>query len=108
MYLSCNSIIPGRSSRTEKYLGACASGKWVLNKSYMEACRAKGSFVEVHVSQIKPDITGCVCVCEGIHVGIQTADATFLIIDRLIPYSMYQWIQHGNKIYGALEAIYSD
>ena len=52
VYLSCNSIIPGRSSRTEKYLGACASGKWVLNKSYMEACRAKGSFVEVLVSQI--------------------------------------------------------
>ena len=34
-------------SRTEKFLGACAAGKWVLHKSYMEACRAEHRFVEV-------------------------------------------------------------
>ena len=39
--------ILGKASRTEKYLGACACGKWVLRKSYMEACRAAGRFVEV-------------------------------------------------------------
>ena len=42
-------FVLGRSSRTEKYLAACASGKWVLNKSYMEACRGNGNFVEVHL-----------------------------------------------------------
>ena len=29
----------GKASRTEKYLGACAAGKWVLHKSYLEECR---------------------------------------------------------------------
>ena len=33
-------ILPlGKASRTEKYLGACAAGKWVLHKSYLEECR---------------------------------------------------------------------
>ena len=36
----------GKASRTEKYLGACAAGKWVLHKSYLEECRASHSFVK--------------------------------------------------------------
>ncbi len=36
---------PGKVSRTEKYLGACAAGKWVLHKSYLEACRSAKQFV---------------------------------------------------------------
>ena len=35
----------GKASRTEKYLGACAAGKWVLRKSYLEACRSARRFV---------------------------------------------------------------
>lgn len=42
----CTHLVVGRSSRTEKYLAACASGKWVLGRTYMEACRAKNEFVE--------------------------------------------------------------
>ena len=38
---------PGKASRTEKYLGACAAGKWVLHRSYLEACRAAHRFIEV-------------------------------------------------------------
>ena len=38
-------LTAGRASRTEKFLGACAAGKWVLHKSYLEACRAAGQFV---------------------------------------------------------------
>ena len=33
------SVASGKASRTEKYLGACAAGKWVLHKSYLEECR---------------------------------------------------------------------
>ena len=36
----------GRASRTEKYLGACAAGKWVLHKSFLEESRACGAFVK--------------------------------------------------------------
>ena len=39
--------VAGRVSRTEKFLGACAGGKWVLHKSYLEACRVERRFVEV-------------------------------------------------------------
>lgn len=35
----------GRASRTEKYLGACAAGKWVLRKTYLEECRSAHRFV---------------------------------------------------------------
>ena len=38
-------IIAGKASRTEKYLGACAAGKWVLHKAYLEECRAAKHFV---------------------------------------------------------------
>lgn len=43
----CTHLVVGKSSRTEKYLAACASGKWILGKTYMEACRAEKMFVEV-------------------------------------------------------------
>lgn len=35
----------GRASRTEKFLGACAAGKWVLRKTYLEECRSAQHFV---------------------------------------------------------------
>ena len=44
MFSPC--IHTGKASRTEKYLGACAAGKWVLHKSYLEECRASHSFVK--------------------------------------------------------------
>ena len=46
--IDCISVVSpsGKASRTEKYLGACAAGKWVLHKSYLEACRAASRFVE--------------------------------------------------------------
>ena len=44
--------IAGKASRTEKFLGACAAGKWVLHKSYMEACRAERRFIEVRCSHV--------------------------------------------------------
>ncbi|CAI8009256.1 DNA topoisomerase 2-binding protein 1-A [Geodia barretti] len=43
---ACTHLIIGKASRTEKFLGACAAGKWVLHKSYMEACRAERRFIE--------------------------------------------------------------
>ena len=45
----CECVRAGRASRTEKFLGACAAGKWVLHKSYLEACRAARLFVEVRI-----------------------------------------------------------
>ena len=33
-------------SRNEKYLAAVASGKWILHKSYLEASREAGHFIE--------------------------------------------------------------
>ena len=44
---SCTHLIVGKPSRSEKYLGALASGKWLLRKSFMEASRQAGHFVEV-------------------------------------------------------------
>ena len=34
------------STRNEKYLAAVAAGKWVLHKSYLEASREAGFFVD--------------------------------------------------------------
>lgn len=36
-------------TRNEKFLASLAAGKWVLHKSYFEACRQEQRFVEVHV-----------------------------------------------------------
>ncbi|MBN3278845.1 TOPB1 protein, partial [Polyodon spathula] len=32
--------------RNEKYLASMAAGKWILHRSYLEACRAVGHFIE--------------------------------------------------------------
>uniref|UniRef100_A0A8C4Q3B7 DNA topoisomerase II binding protein 1 n=1 Tax=Eptatretus burgeri TaxID=7764 RepID=A0A8C4Q3B7_EPTBU len=42
----CTHIVVGVPLRNEKYLAAMASGKWVLHKSYLEACRVSGNFVQ--------------------------------------------------------------
>ncbi|KAM6900354.1 DNA topoisomerase 2-binding protein 1 [Xenentodon cancila] len=43
---SCSHIIVGSPLRNEKYLAAMAAGKWILHRSYLEACRAVGQFVQ--------------------------------------------------------------
>ncbi|XP_053083876.1 DNA topoisomerase 2-binding protein 1 isoform X2 [Pangasianodon hypophthalmus] len=42
---SCTHIIVGYPLRNEKYLAAMAAGKWILHRSYLEACRAEGHFI---------------------------------------------------------------
>ena len=44
---SCTHIIVGHPLRNEKYLAAMAAGKWILHRSYLEACRAEGHFIQV-------------------------------------------------------------
>ncbi|XP_058878639.1 DNA topoisomerase 2-binding protein 1-A-like isoform X1 [Acipenser ruthenus] len=43
---SCTHIIVGHPMRNEKYLASMAAGKWILHRSYLEACRAVGHFIE--------------------------------------------------------------
>ncbi|CAM5092778.1 unnamed protein product [Eretmochelys imbricata] len=43
---SCTHIIVGHPLRNEKYLASMAAGKWVLHRSYLEACRAACCFVQ--------------------------------------------------------------
>ncbi|XP_016418541.1 DNA topoisomerase 2-binding protein 1 [Sinocyclocheilus rhinocerous] len=43
---SCTHVIVGYPLRNEKYLAAMAAGKWILHRSYLEACRAEGHFIE--------------------------------------------------------------
>uniref|UniRef100_A0A3P8WV72 DNA topoisomerase II binding protein 1 n=1 Tax=Cynoglossus semilaevis TaxID=244447 RepID=A0A3P8WV72_CYNSE len=43
---SCSHIIVGTPLRNEKYLAALAAGKWILHRSYLEACRSVGHFVQ--------------------------------------------------------------
>ncbi|XP_061569064.1 DNA topoisomerase 2-binding protein 1 [Cololabis saira] len=43
---SCSHIIVGSPLRNEKYLAAMAAGKWILHRSYLEACRCVGHFVQ--------------------------------------------------------------
>ncbi|XP_037700593.1 DNA topoisomerase 2-binding protein 1 isoform X1 [Choloepus didactylus] len=42
---SCTHIVVGHPLRNEKYLASVAAGKWVLHRSYLEACRTAGHFV---------------------------------------------------------------
>ncbi|XP_053525000.1 DNA topoisomerase 2-binding protein 1 isoform X3 [Artibeus jamaicensis] len=42
---SCTHIVVGHPLRNEKYLASLAAGKWVLHRSYLEACRTAGRFV---------------------------------------------------------------
>lgn len=44
---SCSHIIVGTPLRNEKYLAAMAAGKWILHRSYLEACRSVGRFIQV-------------------------------------------------------------
>ncbi|XP_032092698.1 DNA topoisomerase 2-binding protein 1 isoform X2 [Thamnophis elegans] len=43
---SCTHTIVGQPLRNEKFLASMAAGKWVLHRSYLEACRAADSFVK--------------------------------------------------------------
>lgn len=43
---SCTHVIVGHPLRNEKYLAAMAAGKWILHRSYLEACRAEGHFIQ--------------------------------------------------------------
>ncbi|KAM4606619.1 DNA topoisomerase 2-binding protein 1 [Polymixia lowei] len=43
---SCSHIIVGNPLRNEKYLAAMAAGKWILHRSYLEACRSVGHFIQ--------------------------------------------------------------
>ncbi|XP_074051938.1 DNA topoisomerase 2-binding protein 1 isoform X2 [Macrotis lagotis] len=43
---SCTHIIVGHPLRNEKYLASMAAGKWILHRSYLEACRAAGHFIQ--------------------------------------------------------------
>ncbi|XP_009975591.1 PREDICTED: DNA topoisomerase 2-binding protein 1 [Tauraco erythrolophus] len=43
---SCTHIVVGYPLRNEKFLASMAAGKWVLHRSYLEACRGAGCFVE--------------------------------------------------------------
>ncbi|KAJ8277001.1 hypothetical protein GJAV_G00070300 [Gymnothorax javanicus] len=43
---SCSHIVVGHPLRNEKYLAAMAAGKWILHRSYLEACRTVGHFVQ--------------------------------------------------------------
>ncbi|XP_014645004.1 PREDICTED: DNA topoisomerase 2-binding protein 1 isoform X2 [Ceratotherium simum simum] len=42
---NCTHIVVGHPLRNEKYLASVAAGKWVLHRSYLEACRTAGRFV---------------------------------------------------------------
>lgn len=42
----CTHIVVGHPLRNEKYLASVAAGKWVLHRSYLEACRTAGRFVQ--------------------------------------------------------------
>lgn len=44
---SCTHLIAGSTFRNEKLLGSIASGKWVLQRSYLEASYKQGYFVNV-------------------------------------------------------------
>ncbi|KAM6315171.1 DNA topoisomerase 2-binding protein 1 [Aegotheles albertisi] len=43
---SCTHIVVGHPLRNEKFLASMAAGKWVLHRSYLEACRGVGCFVQ--------------------------------------------------------------
>ncbi|XP_063404919.1 DNA topoisomerase 2-binding protein 1-like [Mytilus trossulus] len=43
---SCTHLVIGKPTRNEKFLASVASGKWVLHKSYFEACRQERQFVQ--------------------------------------------------------------
>ncbi|XP_064597636.1 DNA topoisomerase 2-binding protein 1-like [Liolophura sinensis] len=54
---SCTHLVVGNPTRNEKFLACVASGKWVLHKSYFEACRQEGHFVQEEVHEWGSDGT---------------------------------------------------
>lgn len=42
---ACTHVVVAKPFRNEKFLAAVATGKWVLHKSYLMACRSEGKFV---------------------------------------------------------------
>ncbi|XP_075820941.1 DNA topoisomerase 2-binding protein 1 [Microtus pennsylvanicus] len=42
----CTHMVVGYPLRNEKYLASMASGKWILHRTYLEACRTAGCFVQ--------------------------------------------------------------
>ncbi|XP_052804049.1 DNA topoisomerase 2-binding protein 1-A-like isoform X2 [Mya arenaria] len=43
---ACTHLVINKITRNEKFLACIASGKWVLHKSYFDACREAGKFVQ--------------------------------------------------------------
>lgn len=43
---SCTHLVINNMTRNEKFLASIASGRWVLHKSYFEACRQEKRFVQ--------------------------------------------------------------
>lgn len=43
---SCTHMVVGYPLRNEKYLASMAAGKWVLHRSYLDACKTAGRFVQ--------------------------------------------------------------
>uniref|UniRef100_A0A8C0LQ24 DNA topoisomerase 2-binding protein 1 n=1 Tax=Canis lupus dingo TaxID=286419 RepID=A0A8C0LQ24_CANLU len=48
---NCTHIVVGHPLRNEKYLASVAAGKWVLHRSYLEACRTAGHFFIVLIQR---------------------------------------------------------
>ncbi|XP_033099642.1 DNA topoisomerase 2-binding protein 1-like isoform X2 [Anneissia japonica] len=48
---STTHLVVGTPTRNEKYLSAMAMGKWLLSKSYLEACRESNHFVEEDIHE---------------------------------------------------------
>ncbi|XP_005368507.1 DNA topoisomerase 2-binding protein 1 isoform X1 [Microtus ochrogaster] len=42
----CTHMVVGYPLRNEKYLASMAAGKWILHRTYLEACRTAGCFVQ--------------------------------------------------------------
>ncbi|XP_065649740.1 DNA topoisomerase 2-binding protein 1-A isoform X1 [Hydra vulgaris] len=42
----CTHVVVSVPNRNEKFLGSLASGKWILHKSFLEASRESGAFVD--------------------------------------------------------------
>ncbi|XP_052252973.1 DNA topoisomerase 2-binding protein 1-like [Dreissena polymorpha] len=44
--IACTHLVIDKITRNEKFLACLASGKWILHKSYFNACREEGQFVK--------------------------------------------------------------
>lgn len=49
----CTHMVVGYPLRNEKYLASMAAGKWILHRSYLEACRTAGCFVQVCIHMLR-------------------------------------------------------